>query len=86
MQAWQFLSHERVDYLLINTGADHVLEVVQRQIVLYQAAEGPKCFLFSHDFDQAPHDEVEALAVAYVYVAVSVQSAHPLDHIEHLLA
>ena len=86
MQARQLLPHQCVDNLLVNASANHVLKVVQRQVVLNQAAEGPESLLFRHDLNKAPHDKVETLAVAYMHVAIGIQSANPLDYIEYLLA
>lgn len=62
-----------------------MLEVVYWHQIFDDAGEDPEGLFLGHDLQEPAYDEVEALTVADVNVAIRVRSANPLDCFKDLL-
>ena len=71
---------------MIDSGAHHVLEVVDGHEVFDYTTEGPEGFFFSHHLQKTPNDKVEALTIPYMGVAVGIGRTDALYSVENLLS
>lgn len=62
--------YEPFEHSLVYQGSQHVRVVIDGQHVLYDRGQGPESLLLTHVVKHAAHDEVHALAVAYLGVSL----------------
>jgi len=86
LKNWKLFGNERFNDALVDTSAEHVLEVVDWHKVFNYASKCPICFFLSHYLEQAANYKVETLAVTYVSISIGICSTDALDRIQHLLA
>ena len=70
LQSWELISDQNFNDILVHSGADHVLKVIDWHQILDQTCEGPERLFFGHHLQQAADNEVEALAVPDMHIAV----------------
>ena len=85
LQPWKLLLDENLDDLLVDARSQHVLKVVHGHQIFDHASERPERLFLRQDVQQASNDEVEALAVSNVDVAVGIGRAHTLNRVQHFL-
>ena len=86
LKTWKLFLDQQLDDVLINSGANHVLKVVDWHEVLNDTTESPEGFFFSHHLQETSNDKVEALAVADMGVAIGVGRADALNSVKYLLS
>ena len=85
LKTWELFLDQQFDDVLINSCAHHVLKVVNWHEVLNDTTECPEGFFFSHNLQETSNDEVEALAVADMGVAISIGCTDTLNSVKDLL-
>jgi len=86
LKNWKLFGNERFNDALVDTSAEHVLEVVDWHKVFNYASKRPICFFLSHYLEQAANYKVETLAVTYVSISIRIGGADALDRIKNFLA
>ena len=84
LKSRKLLLDQNLNDFLVNSSPQHMLEVVHRHDVFYDAGESPESLFFGHYLEKSSYDKVETLTVADVHVFVGVYSAHTLDRFEDL--
>lgn len=83
----KFLADKLLNDNLVHLGSQQPLIVVKwKDFTFKQCDKHPERFLFSQNLKQASDYKIESLTVSYVYVAVRVSCANPLNGFEDFVA
>jgi len=85
MESGKLFFYQTFDNFLVDSGADHILEVIKGHYILDYVSKRPKSFFFCHYLEETPDYEVEALTIANVDISVSICCTNSLNSVQDVL-